>query len=332
MGESLTDGLKRFLAGLAIDPAALARFLTDPERAMAEADLGEEDRQTLRGDGARPAAGSSTAEASEVSQPGEAQRPRGSLVVVGTGIRSAGQLTVEAIAHIQSAEKVLYVVAEPVAEEVIRRLNPAGAESLAVLYGDGKPRRHTYRQMIDRILACVRQGLRTCAVFYGHPGVFVTPAHRAVREARQEGFAARMLPGVSAEDCLFADLGLDPAAAGCQSFEATDFLVNHRRADPTSALILWQIGVIGDPSFSLEVRDSNPLELLVRRLTEIYPEDHRVCIYEAAMLPGFEPLIRWLSLSGLARRHLSIISTLYLPPTDPPRFDPVLYSALARGG
>jgi hypothetical protein len=37
-----------------------------------------------------------------------------------------------------------------------------------------------------------------------------------------DGFDAVMLPGISAEDCLFADLGIDPGMIGCQSFEATD--------------------------------------------------------------------------------------------------------------
>jgi len=31
-----------------------------------------------------------------------------------------------------------------------------------------------------------------------------------------------MLPGISAEDCLVADLGIDPASSGCQSYEAND--------------------------------------------------------------------------------------------------------------
>jgi len=35
-----------------------------------------------------------------------------------------------------------------------------------------------------------------------------------------------MLPGISAEDCLFADIGVDPGIYGCQSFEATDLFVN----------------------------------------------------------------------------------------------------------
>ena len=87
-----------------------------------------------------------------------------------------------------------------------------------------------------------------CAVFYGHPGVFVNPSHRAVAQARAEGFRAAMLPGVSAEDCLFADLGLDPGAHGCQSYEATDFVIRRRSCYPSALLILWQVGALGEDS------------------------------------------------------------------------------------
>ena len=54
-----------------------------------------------------------------------------------------------------------------------------------------------------------------------------------------------MIAGISAEDCLFADLGFDPASTGCLTFEATDFLIHNRRVDPTCLVILWQIGVVG---------------------------------------------------------------------------------------
>src|SRR5215210_7816051 len=105
-----------------------------------------------------------------------AQR-RGQLVVVGTGLRTTGHLTTEAIAWVQAADKVLYVVGDPVAEEVLHSLNPDGAESLQGLYDEGKQRLQTYHEMVDRILRNVRSGLRTCAAFYGHPGVFVYPSH-----------------------------------------------------------------------------------------------------------------------------------------------------------
>jgi hypothetical protein len=57
------------------------------------------------------------------------------------------------------------------------------------------------------------------------------------------GVSARMLPGVSAEDNLIADLGVDPA--GLQSYEATGFLVYKYRFDTSAGLVLWQVGVLG---------------------------------------------------------------------------------------
>jgi uncharacterized protein YabN with tetrapyrrole methylase and pyrophosphatase domain len=250
--------------------------------------------------------------------------------VAGTGIRT-GQLTVDAIAGIRSADRVHYLVAEPVARDAIASLHPS-ARSLADLYAPGKPRPDTYRDMVDRILESVRAGWRTCAVFYGHPGVFVDPAHVVVREARAAGFSARMLAGVSAEDCLFADLGVDPAGSGCQSYEATDFLVNNRRVDPTSPLVLWQVGVLGDRTFTLTVRSTSGLAMLVERLTATYPRDHRVCVYEAAVLPGCEPRLDWVTLDALGPAALSIISTIYVPPSEPPRVDFALYLALGGSG
>ena len=49
---------------------------------------------------------------------------RGSLVVVGTGIRTVGHMTVEALAWIRIADAMFFLVADPIAEAVIRELNP----------------------------------------------------------------------------------------------------------------------------------------------------------------------------------------------------------------
>ena len=140
------------------------------------------------------------------------------LVVIGTGIRTIGQMTLESIAWIKRADKVLYIVSDPIAEDLIKTFNPAGAESLYDLYAENKPRIQTYNEMIEKTLGYVREGKRVCMAAYGHPGVFAYPTHESVRRAQAEGFKARfkarMLPGVSAEDCMFADLNFDPAMAG----------------------------------------------------------------------------------------------------------------------
>ena len=255
------------------------------------------------------------------------------LLVVGTGIRTTGQLTVETIACMQCADRLFYIVADPVAEEVIRRLCPDGAESLYDLYGEGKPRMQTYQEMVDRILASVRTGERTAAAFYGHPGIFAYASHESIRRARAEGYRARMLPGISAEDCLFADLGVDPSSNGCQSYEATDFLLNSRSIDNSAQLILWQAGLIGDLTFRRYAYDTWAMPLLLEKLLLFYPRAHPVYLYEATTVPGCEPVIRPIMLEQLLMAGLSATTTLYLPPARATVPDPAYLSRirLAQG-
>ncbi len=252
----------------------------------------------------------------------------GWLVLVGTGIKLVAHVTREAEQWIRMAEKVLHVVADPAVDEWISRLNPS-AECLNVLYGQGKPRRRTYDEMVERILAAVRQGKRVCAVFYGHPGVFVYPSHRCLRLARQEGYRAWMLPAVSAEDCLFADLGVDPARHGCQSYEATGFLVRRRIVDPDAALILWQIGVIGDRS----VREPGTcnrhgLAALIEVLSASHGPRHLVTVYRAAQWPIGRPHIETVPVARLQEADITALSTLYVPPRGAPELDPAMLARL----
>lgn len=248
----------------------------------------------------------------------------GSLVVIGTGIRTVGQLTLEAIAWMQEADSLLYVVGDPVAEAVVKRLNPKGAASLTGYYEEGKPRIHTYNAMVEHILRCVRAGDKTVAAFYGHPGVFAYPSHESIRRARSEGFPARMLPGISSEDCLFADLGVDPAVGGCQSYEATDFLLNAPLIDPSSQLILWQVGSLGDWTYKSRQYDTRAMPLLVQRLTQFYPLSHPVAVYQAAMLPGTEPIIAQIPLYSLSEFPITAGMTLYIPPARTRVPDPAM--------
>jgi uncharacterized protein YabN with tetrapyrrole methylase and pyrophosphatase domain len=250
----------------------------------------------------------------------------GSLVVVGTGIRTVGHMTLESIAWLKQADKVLYVVGDPIAESMIKSLNPGGAESLSTFYAVGKPRIQTYNEMIERILSCVRGGMLTCCACYGHPGVFVYPSHESIRRARAEGYSAKMLPGISSEDCLFADLGVDPGMQGCQSYEATDFLANGRKIDPTSSVVLWQIGVVGDSTYKTTGYDLSALPLLIQRLLQYYPPTHPIYLYQAAILPGCEPTIIPATIATLGQVSLTAGYTAYIPPAFQAVADPVIYA------
>jgi uncharacterized protein YabN with tetrapyrrole methylase and pyrophosphatase domain len=241
-------------------------------------------------------------------------RRRGELWAVGIGIRAPAQATSEASAQIASADKVLSIVADPLAEYWIYTLNPH-IESLARFYAAGKDRRETYEEMVDEILRFVREGLRVCAVSYGHPGVAAYPLHESIRRARAEGFPAQMLAGISAEDCLFAELGVDPTDAGCRSYEATEFLLYGRSADPTSNLVLWQVGAIGISEYKPMVTAWNRqgLAVLTETLLEAYRADHEVVVYDAASLPICRSRIRRVPLGKLQDAPMTAMSTLFVP-------------------
>lgn len=252
----------------------------------------------------------------------------GRLTIVGTGFVAAGHTTLEALGYMRGASKLFFLVSDPLTTRWVCSLN-ATAESLADAYATGQPREQSYREMVERILAPVRRGEDVCAAFYGHPGVFVDPSHEAVAQARAEGHRARMLPGISAEDCLFADLGLDPGENGCQSFEATDFLVHRRRHDPRSLLVLWQIGAIGVLTFrpgSLWSRKG--LRVLVEALSRHYRPDHEVVIYEAAPFPVCAPRMDRMPLQRLARARVTLASTLVVAPAREVRSDPAMLEKL----
>ncbi len=237
---------------------------------------------------------------------------RGSLTVAGTGIRAGFDTTIGAREAIQRAEKVLFAVADPAAASWIRSVN-ADAEPLE--YDTAQPRRRiVYDGMVNRILAEVRAGKRVCVVFYGHPGVFAYAPHQAIRRARGEGFQATMLPGVSAEDCLLADMGVDPATLGCQSYEATDFLIRPRSFGTSTALILWQIGVIGNMGFpGAGSSVSRGLAILVEVLQPHYGPEHSVYVYEASTDATNPARVDRTALCALPEARVSTSSTLFVP-------------------
>lgn len=241
------------------------------------------------------------------------QSNKGSLVVVGTGIKSLSHLTVEARANIEQADVVLYLVNEPAMKEWLVRANP-NSKSLDDLYFKYDQRIDAYHAITAHILAEVEMGKHVCVALYGHPTVYAKPALDAADLACKRGITATILPAVSAEDCLFADLKVDPGTSGCLSYEATDLLIYRRHIDPACHLLVWQISAIGAQGHIDGHDNKNGIEALVRYLLMFYKPDHRVVVYVAALYPGFMPAMDEVAISELAARAIPTVATLYVPP------------------
>lgn len=237
----------------------------------------------------------------------------GSLVCVGVGMTLGSHLTPIARSYIEQSDVVFAAVSNGIIELWLAKMNK-DVRSFQSLYREGKSRLATYREMVDVMLTEVRAGKKVCGAFYGHPGVFAWPPHKAIQIARGEGFPAHMEPGISAEDCLYADLGIDPGKYGCQHYEASQIMWYRRSIDTSAYLILWQIGVAGDRSFARFSTGPAYRQVLVDVLAREYPLEHKVFIYKAATLPTQKPSIKRISLADLPAAEVDLHATLVVPP------------------
>jgi hypothetical protein len=259
---------------------------------------------------------------------GVEELPPAILTVVGTGIKLVSQLTVEAREAIREADVLLHATQTPGMGEWLASMNP-NAIDLTQFYVPGRDRPVTYRLMADRTLEELAAGHTVCAAFYGHPGVYVTPSHEIIRRARAAGYPSQMLPGISAEDCLFADIGIDPGLHGWQSYDATPFLVYHPVFDTSAALVLWQLDALGHRDYQPRHERSN-YDILGQVLSDSYGGEHVVIGYHAAQYPGVEPLIAELKIGDLVDHEG--MSTLYIPPKAPREADRDMLHTLGLTG
>jgi precorrin-6B methylase 1 len=257
----------------------------------------------------------------------EIRQENGYLIVVGSGIKGIAHLTNEARHWITNSDIVLYCVSDVATERWIQT-NSKFSESLHKWYDDNKLRRQSYREMTQRIMYFVDEGRKVCVVFYGHAGVFVASSYDAVNLARHKGVPAVLLPGISSDACMFADLLFDPSRTGCVSIEATDLLIRERSIDPTLSLIIWQAGCVGDAGYKSTGYDGRNIPVLIDYLKSVYGGEHRAIIYEAAQYAVCQPRIEVTTIDGLYNQKISGISTLFIPPRSRPDIDETMLRRL----
>ncbi|KAG6325869.1 hypothetical protein ID866_13220, partial [Astraeus odoratus] len=228
----------------------------------------------------------------------------------------------ETLSHIQQAEKVFYAVTDPATEAFIQDNSKGDYFDLRIYYDAHKHRHESYVQMCEVMLNEVRAGYDVLGIFYGHPGVFVSPSHRAISIARDEGFQVKMLPGISAQDYLFADLGFDPAMPGCMTQEATAIIVQNKKLDPSVHNIIWQVGGVGVHNM---IFDNVQFHHLVDRLEEDFGANHRVIHYIGAVLPQSSTVMDGFTIADLRKvevvEQFNAASTFYVPPRDITTYD-----------
>ena len=234
------------------------------------------------------------------------------IVFVGSGIKFYAHLTVECISHIENADIVLYLVNEPAMMQWLQE-NSKRNNSLEAIYNSYPNRADAYNAISNQIIESLEIYSSICVVIYGHPLVLCMPTRLTINNA-PKNVNIKILPGIAADSCLYADLGIDPVANGCQSYEATEFLLYQKKIDATANLILWQVGVIGCLGDTSAHNNQKGISLLKERLLTEYPQNHSVTLYEATQYAHIASKIVETPLYDLDNIEISQLMTLYVPP------------------
>ncbi|HBD7398676.1 TPA: methylase [Legionella pneumophila] len=236
------------------------------------------------------------------------------LALVGTGIKTIAHITEETKGYICTCDKVLYLVNEPLLERYIHKLAKS-SESLDAIYFNSKSREDAYNNLAQYIYRAIEDVDSLCVVIYGHPCVFATPGLLAL-SGLSDSIKTVVCPGISAQDCLYADLRFDPASGGIQSFDATEYLLYDRLVDTSSHVVVYQIGMVGNMGLPTNTVNLEAINFIKKKLIKLYKKGKKAIIYEAALYPGTHPKISEFDLEQLDRQELTTLSTLYIPPDE----------------
>ncbi len=248
------------------------------------------------------------------------------LSVLGLGLRCPEQASHRCMEALRQADRVFLISDNLEKQDWLRQLNP-NFYNLMTHYALGKPRRDTYQEMADQVLACLHDGGNAALVSYGHPLVFCDPSRLAIEQTAQSGFQVEILPGVSSIDCLLADLRVDAHQYGLQIYEGHDLLLHAVAVDARCSQIIFQVPSLGDNTGGwVAGRFRGFIRALAEKLAQTFGEDHEVVLYFGSNSPDRPTRADRCRLKELHLVEMVSEYTLWVPPLDyqslPPELRP----------
>lgn len=235
------------------------------------------------------------------------------LALVGTGIKTVAHLTLEAKSLISEADKLLYLLNEPLTQKYVANLTKGESENLDSIYFSFDKRADAYNEITKTILRSIKSHENVCVAIYGHPCVYAESGLAAIREAEKYSHIKTIVsPGISSQDCMFADLRFDPAINGCLTLDASSFVFSNKKIDPSYDVVLFQIGMIGNEGLPTSVNHKKSMIKLQEKLIIIYGANKTLILYEASLYPNVPPKIKPIKISELLNQEISPIASAFI--------------------
>jgi precorrin-6B methylase 1 len=207
------------------------------------------------------------------------------ITIVGLGVLNVDQVTYETVRAIRRSNEVLFVDTGVATSAFLEKFCPKVTSLYATSYSESGCRLGSYDRMAVAVIEAALDHPPVTFAMGGHPIVGAEAPFLIHEMARLLDLEVVTLPGISAMDCMFSELMIDPCVDGLQMYEATDLLLRRHSLLPAVPALIWQIGVVETRLHTQ--RRSKPLRFdrFKAHVLQFYPPGHLVTAYFASQHP-----------------------------------------------
>jgi hypothetical protein len=237
------------------------------------------------------------------------------IYIVGLGIVNVDQVTRETERVVRECNEVLYVDTGIATRQFLESLCPRVTSLYETSYAEGAHRLDAYSHMAARVVDAALDHPPVAFAVQGHPVVGVQAPFLIRDLAAALGLSVTVLPGVSAMDCLFAELMIDPCLFGLQMYEATDLLLRRRPLQPDVPALIWQVGAVETRLHTMCRSRPERFDGLRTHLLRFYPPTHVVSAVFASPHPLMKSQVIPFAIEAIGRHAAELHAgyTLFIP-------------------
>ncbi len=255
------------------------------------------------------------------------------ICVVGQGIRSTEQITLEALSALKSAKKILYLSLDSFQVKLfLQEWELTEAEDIKNLYEDSALDQANYLRLLEKIKNEIEVHSDVALLIPGHPRIGVTLVTWLENEKDKLNIDLKVLPGISSFDTMINDLALDPLEHGTQILDANRILLFNYQLEVSLDTFIYHVCSVGCSQTHLsDASLSNRLDLLQEALLNVYPSHHKLKLISSSIKSQGQAQIVECDLidlkNNLNRIHFG--TTLYVPSLKPRSIDRAFLKLLA---
>lgn len=241
----------------------------------------------------------------------------GKIFLLGAGIYSSLQLTIETIQAIEVSDLVYILHDDPIVVEDIKRFNPKVIDCMQFYRKTADyPRHLIYKEIAEKIIEKVeKENIRVAFMLHGHPLFLVSASEMIIEEAFKKQIQVDVLPGISSFDTLLSDLKIDFGYA-VQMYDVNFYYENDIIINTNVPLILFQITTFQNYNVIRVEPNIKILTPLIKKLSNFYrPINNIFIIHSASHILEKKTIIRSTFADILNRQDIELWTrpTIYIP-------------------